>query len=826
LAVTQTTRESITLTWAKNHRPGYQYKLFRQRDDQGDFVLAATLDNTVYTYTDQGLRPDTQYNYYIISSSTPAGGITTDSEKSKEVFAFTVNSEGAPNITKQPGIVKAVSGGTAEITITAALSDPDIEGAAMHYQWRVREVDKEKTKSGRIVYKPWRDIPGANTDTLTITDVSAGMNENLYLCKVRQVVGDEERTAVSDIGMLMVDPFKVTYSASGAGDLSGFRYVEGIFEGVPFKTNEEAFESGDLLSPRTTAVFKAHPDENFFVEEWSVTVGGETLTDADDHFVINGNQLILTGVTQDAHVTAMFQRGRHTLTFGAETGGTVMAAYTASGDTLESGAAVIQGRSVTLTAMPDAEQLVARWIINGEILTNADGLYYNGDSFVLETLTAATEVIVEFEYTGRYSVIYYALNQFDEEAMGCSVSAEGDRYDAEAQMADKGSSITFTAHDSNNAYITEWRSYHENGGETDKHGRRYDTLASRYAKETYTVSNIRRDTEIAAVFYDFNLSGKPILLAGISHNDIFIITENELALTADEIEEMINSEAEHLVIIASDALLIFDKNALASLHRQASRDIVISIGKKPTEIAVEIEGYGIERPPYYAFNITADGLPVTHLGDGMVDVAVVYELPSWASPETVMMGNVFERTIKGVVNSRYANGAITFKTNGIFDFVVFGNSELAEAAADGNGDFETALSALKRWFETGDVDETDVVTLQMFVIALGKIYGIENVRAFIETRRGEPIMPGPLNEEEIIYELAVEFGVQDEDLSAPITVEQAEDLINNFADYTETAIPNNFVTDAMGADVSPSDEMTVSDAVSVLELTILLFHDN
>src|SRR5699024_4668777 len=66
------------------------------------------------------------------------------------------------------------------------------------------------------------------------------------------------------------------------------------------------------------------------------------------------------------------------------------------GETLASGDTVIKGSDVTFTATPDTHCTVAKWIVDGQDYTNADGSIYTDNTLTLSNIEADRNVKVEF----------------------------------------------------------------------------------------------------------------------------------------------------------------------------------------------------------------------------------------------------------------------------------------------------------------------------------------------------------------------------------------------------------------------------------------------
>lgn len=147
--------------------------------------------------------------YHVLVFSCSPTGLSSNN------VTLTVNSP--VSITTQPANVNACAGGNANISVTAA-------GTANSYQWQV------STDAGNT----FADITGANSATLALTGITAGMNNNIYhviisnTCTVAAVTSANATLAVTNAAAITTQPVNATAcagsNASFSANASGSSY--------------------------------------------------------------------------------------------------------------------------------------------------------------------------------------------------------------------------------------------------------------------------------------------------------------------------------------------------------------------------------------------------------------------------------------------------------------------------------------------------------------------------------------------------------------------------------------------------------------------------
>lgn len=146
---------TVTATGAS----GYQWQI----STDGGVTWTDIGGATAATYTIASVTAGMNGNKFRCNISSPCGNATTT------VATLTVNT--LPAITAQPSSVTLCAGSNNTFSVTAT-------GTGITYQWQL-----SVTGCGG----PWSNIIGANSSTYTITNITAGQNNNAYQCIITGV---------------------------------------------------------------------------------------------------------------------------------------------------------------------------------------------------------------------------------------------------------------------------------------------------------------------------------------------------------------------------------------------------------------------------------------------------------------------------------------------------------------------------------------------------------------------------------------------------------------------------------------------------------------
>ena len=264
-----------------------------------------------------------------------------------------------------------------------------------------------------------------------------------------------------DLVAVMADTrYVVNYAASESGGT-----IAGYYSGT------EAFDSGVSLFGGTALRFAAAPDDGFVVKEWridGVPVQGNT-----------SNELTIADLRKDITVFVVFEPAlTYAVTFGTREGNGSVTAM-AGNTTLESGALVTDGTSVTFTAKPMPGQLFRRWYINGTAGVNT--ITYT------TTVAADTEIMAAFASIQNYTVTYSA-EQLDGTDIGTVSAVMGASPVLSGASVGGGNEIVFTAALLAGKETTHKVSHWIVNGETVKNNR-FNTY-THYLNEALTVTAV------------------------------------------------------------------------------------------------------------------------------------------------------------------------------------------------------------------------------------------------------------------------------------------------------------------------------------------------
>ena len=178
-------------------------------------------------------------------------------------------------------------------------------------------------------------------------------------------------------------------------------------------------QSGALVEAGTSITVTATPDEGYELE--TLTVGGETFTSGESYVVEANTEIVATfaEVPPTMYTVSWAEPENGTLTVTTDTG------------TLQSGALVEAGTSITVTATPDEGYELETLTVGGETFTS-------GESYVVEANTEIVATFAEVPPT-MYTVSWTADN--------CDITvetAEGTTVENGGEVAE-GTELTITA---------------------------------------------------------------------------------------------------------------------------------------------------------------------------------------------------------------------------------------------------------------------------------------------------------------------------------------------------------------------------------------------
>ncbi|MDO4869121.1 MAG: fibronectin type III domain-containing protein [Bacillota bacterium] len=279
--------------------------------------------------------------------------------------------------------------------------------------------------------------------------------------------------------------FNVTYEAGSNGTVRGFQ-----------GDNMRAFDSGAPLLEGTKITLSATPDENFKVDEWIVKDKDGNELQAGTDYVIDGDDIVIDGLSQGINAKATFEPSAYRLTFEAEDNGAIEGHYyknESAGSPMTSPETVATGKSVILTAIPDEGYVVKQWNISKDgadpEVYKEDGKVFTDDELILEKLDANTKVTVEFEKEAFFNVTAKFVDENGVESPAGEINIEGLQDNGTAK---KGSKITFTTDLPDNIIIKEWRQV--SGSES---------TVLQGSKETYKINSVQEDINIEIEVADF-----------------------------------------------------------------------------------------------------------------------------------------------------------------------------------------------------------------------------------------------------------------------------------------------------------------------------------
>ncbi len=275
-----------------------------------------------------------------------------------------------------------------------------------------RRLGDEFTKAGEdVVINISNDLPATTVESQEV-QLEAGTR---YAFAVNVI--SNKNTSHS---ILYVGDFKLMKQVQ-AGEIETFTvtWAEPENGTLTVTTDTGTLQSGATVEAGTSITVTATPDEGYELE--TLTVGGKTFTSGESYVVEANTEIVATfaEVPPTMYTVSWTEPENGTLTVTTDTG------------TLQSGATVEAGTSITVTATPDEGYELETLTVGGEAFTS-------GESYVVEANTEIEATFAEVPPT-MYTVSWKADN--------CDITvktAEGTTVENGDEVAE-GTELTITA---------------------------------------------------------------------------------------------------------------------------------------------------------------------------------------------------------------------------------------------------------------------------------------------------------------------------------------------------------------------------------------------
>ena len=275
-----------------------------------------------------------------------------------------------------------------------------------------RRLGDEFTKAGEdVVINISNDLPATTVESQEV-QLEAGTR---YAFAVNVI--SNKNTSHS---ILYVGDFKLMKQVQ-AGEIETFTvtWAEPENGTLTVTTDTGTLQSGATVEAGTSITVTATPDEGYELE--TLTVGGKTFTSGESYVVEANTEIVATfaEVPPTMYTVSWTEPENGTLTVTTDTG------------TLQSGATVEAGTSITVTATPDEGYELETLTVGGKTFTS-------GESYVVEANTEIVATFAEVPPT-MYTVSWKADN--------CDITvktAEGTTVENGDEVAE-GTELTITA---------------------------------------------------------------------------------------------------------------------------------------------------------------------------------------------------------------------------------------------------------------------------------------------------------------------------------------------------------------------------------------------
>lgn len=200
ISVDTVTADSVTLAWESGYKKAEKYEIYQVFNDgitTNKYSLLDTISGDSASYTYDGLKPSTEYEFALRSVGTNSGGETVYSEYTPEVSVHTLADSEKPDILSMTSVQRVVVGGNASFVIDA-LPSANAKGG-LSYAWQVR-----KAGSVNWVNLTDREASGINGSTLKLNGITEDMDGNSYRCVLSELIKGVRLYAYGTPGVLHV----------------------------------------------------------------------------------------------------------------------------------------------------------------------------------------------------------------------------------------------------------------------------------------------------------------------------------------------------------------------------------------------------------------------------------------------------------------------------------------------------------------------------------------------------------------------------------------------------------------------------------------------
>lgn len=200
ISVDTVTADYVTLAWESGYKKAEKYEIYQVFNDgitTNKYSLLDTISGDSSSYTYDGLKPSTEYEFALRSVGTNSGGETVYSEYTPEVSVHTLADSEKPDILSMTSVQRVVVGGNASFVIDA-LPSANAKGG-LSYAWQVR-----KAGSVNWVNLTDKEASGINGSTLKLNGITEDMDGNSYRCVLSELIKGVRLYAYGAPGILHV----------------------------------------------------------------------------------------------------------------------------------------------------------------------------------------------------------------------------------------------------------------------------------------------------------------------------------------------------------------------------------------------------------------------------------------------------------------------------------------------------------------------------------------------------------------------------------------------------------------------------------------------
>ncbi len=361
----------------------------------------------------------------------------------------------------------------------------------------------------------------------------------------------------------------------------------------------QTFDSGAYIEIGKEILFTAKPSIGFAVDKWYIN--DEALDPDDNRISDAGKRLTIAsfsksdlgaseeGAQQKLEVMVTFKSASLSVSYAVSGEGGVLSAATAAGEPVENGGNVANGATVTFTAVPDENMVVAKWAVDGvDYLWENSNELYRENTLTIENMDKNVRVEVHYSELKSHTLTATVEPETDGvDVAGIMIKAVDVATGDDADLTDviDGEAITFSVPVSDTLGVKEWQVDKGNGFETIVGSGGESSINVYDITGSWQVKVILTTAQTYTINYKVALNGEEVTDTSIAelnatHNDSPIASGSETPAYI-VIDFTLRLDSSYYVVDWENAIPSDNLMAATMVSLEGDTNVVVNIAKKP-----------------------------------------------------------------------------------------------------------------------------------------------------------------------------------------------------------------------------------------------------